>query len=493
MMPVAHSAPGKLLRVLYHAYILRVMISEEAYSMSSMSYILSKLRTQSKGTHADHLLLDLLASGSLAGATFAPRDVFWGQLGGCLEAVDGGTTTVLDHSNINNSPAHADAAIDATKSSGIRSFYAFTPIKRLKSWKPFEWDDELLPAWEMRQLQDLAKRQPFAGGRIKLAFGFDWYFLPRPMVVDLFETVRGLGVKLITSHYSDTPIFGNGSVPALLAEYGLLKKDIIFSHACQADDRDASLLHEYGAFISSTPDTELQLCLGHPICFDPAFYPNSSLGSDLHSVNSSDMLSAMRLALQTSRGTHNQRYLSYTEPVLHHNKANLKALPTIQWHSAPKNPKKTCATAEEAFNLGTIMGAKAVGLEHDIGSLQVGKKADIVIFDATSTSMVCAADNDPVAAIVQHASVRDVETVIIDGEIRKENHQLASITIEDTNFAELGTGTGSAVVEWGDVARELGASRERLRKRWEGIDFEDVTRELISAFRIDETRIVDAL
>ena len=45
--------------------------------------------------------------GSLSGATFAPRDVFWGQLGGCLEALDGGTTTVVDHSNINNSPAHS--------------------------------------------------------------------------------------------------------------------------------------------------------------------------------------------------------------------------------------------------------------------------------------------------------------------------------------------------------------------------------------------------
>lgn len=109
----------------------------------------------------------------------------------------------------------ADAAIDATKSSGIRSFYAFTPIKRLKNWGPFEWDKKLLPAWkmllpvwEMRQLEHLAKRQPFAGGRIKLAFGFDWYFLPRQAIIDVFERVRGLGIKLIKSHSFDTPIFG---------------------------------------------------------------------------------------------------------------------------------------------------------------------------------------------------------------------------------------------------------------------------------------------
>lgn len=49
-----------------------------------------------------------ISTGSQSGATFAPRDVFWGQIGGCLEALDSGTTTVVDHSNINNSPAHSE-------------------------------------------------------------------------------------------------------------------------------------------------------------------------------------------------------------------------------------------------------------------------------------------------------------------------------------------------------------------------------------------------
>ena len=268
---------------------------------------------------------------------------------------------------------------------------------------------------------------------------------------------------------------------------------MIFSHACQADQADASLLHEHGASISSTPDTELQLSLGLPICFEPGFYACSSLGADCHSINSSDILSAMRLALQTARGVHNQRYLSNMELVASKNKLDPKAMPNIAWKAAPKNPKKTCATAEEAFNLGTIMGAKAVGLEDYIGSLEVGKKADIVIFDATSTSMVCASDNDPVAAIVQHASVRDIETVIVDGKIKKENHKLAPVFIENVNFAELGTGTGSAVIEWADVVKELGESRDRLRRRWEGIKFPEVTMELIKAFHIDEANLVEAM
>lgn len=268
---------------------------------------------------------------------------------------------------------------------------------------------------------------------------------------------------------------------------------MLFSHACQADQVDASLLLKYGASISSTPDTELQLSLGLPICFDPRFYPISSLGSDCHSINSSDILSAMRLSLQTSRGIRNQRYLSHMELTPSQKKMDFQAFPEIQWKAAPKNPKKTSTTAAEAFNLGTIMGAKAVNLENDIGSLAVGHKADILIFDATTPAMVCAAETDPVAAIVQHASVRDIETVIIDGQIRKEGFKLTPVVIEDANFAEVGTGTGSAVIGWGDVVRELGASRARLQKRWEGIDFELVTREMIKAYQINEEDIVDTV
>ena len=40
-------------------------------------------------------------------SNYAPEDVFWGELGGCLEAVDAGTTTLVDHAHINISPDHS--------------------------------------------------------------------------------------------------------------------------------------------------------------------------------------------------------------------------------------------------------------------------------------------------------------------------------------------------------------------------------------------------
>jgi cytosine/adenosine deaminase-related metal-dependent hydrolase len=58
-------------------------------------------QTQLKGRHANELLLEYLASGNLQSSNYTREDLYWGQLGGCLEAINAGTTTVVDHSHIN--------------------------------------------------------------------------------------------------------------------------------------------------------------------------------------------------------------------------------------------------------------------------------------------------------------------------------------------------------------------------------------------------------
>ena len=54
------------------------------------------------------LLLILSESGNMQHANYTPKDIFWGELGGCLEALDAGTTTVVDHAHMNDSPAHCE-------------------------------------------------------------------------------------------------------------------------------------------------------------------------------------------------------------------------------------------------------------------------------------------------------------------------------------------------------------------------------------------------
>ncbi|KFY34467.1 hypothetical protein V494_06751 [Pseudogymnoascus sp. VKM F-4513 (FW-928)] len=63
-------------------------------------------QTQLKGRHMDEQLLDYLVAGNMQSYNFTPEDMFWGQLSGCLEAIDAGTTYVLDHSHGNYTIEH---------------------------------------------------------------------------------------------------------------------------------------------------------------------------------------------------------------------------------------------------------------------------------------------------------------------------------------------------------------------------------------------------
>ncbi|KAJ7490947.1 hypothetical protein FB451DRAFT_1124532 [Mycena latifolia] len=434
-------------------------------------------QTQLKGRHANDMLLDYFPKGNFTSSLFTPKDVFWGELGGCMEAIDAGTTMVVDHAHMNYSAEHSSSGISATVASGIRSYFCYTEMGRVASWSPFELSPSFMPDWVQPQLADLAAKQPFGDGRVQLGFAFDGFFLPKQMVVGVYEQVRSLGIKLITSHYvrnaiigmsyahlCSLPLFiletGQHSVVALLNSYGLLKDDVLLSHASCALPEDAVQLAAANAHVSTTPDTELQMAHGSLVCFRPDMQKLSSLGIDCHSNNSGDILSQMRLALQSARGTYNESFTN-----------------------AGKVPRTVAHTVEEAYNLGTIMGARAVGMGPEIGSIAVGKLADLVIFDGESPSMVCAAEHDPVAAIVLHASVRDIDTVIVDGRIRKAGGKLVPVEVVEEGKS----------MEWKDVAKEILKSRERLEEEIGKLDMEAAKMAIMTAFHMDPTKIVDNL
>jgi hypothetical protein len=73
-------------------------------------------------------------------------------------------------------------------------------------------EEEFLPAWLFEQLASLCKAGPLANGRVTMGFAFDSFYLPKDVVVGIFNQVRGLGIKIITSHY----------VPSLLRKFTCL-------------------------------------------------------------------------------------------------------------------------------------------------------------------------------------------------------------------------------------------------------------------------------
>lgn len=95
-----------------------------------------------------------------------------------------------------------------------------------------------------------------------------------------------------------------------------------------------------------------------------------------------------------------------------------------------KGVKRTpqCISAKENFRIATINGAKALGLDQEIGSLEAGKKADIAILNLNTPSLI--PRNNLLAGLSYSANGSEVETVIIDGQITMENRRILTLDEE---------------------------------------------------------------
>lgn len=87
-----------------------------------------------------------------------------------------------------------------------------------------------------------------------------------------------------------------------------------------------------------------------------------------------------------------------------------------------------CVSAKEGFRIATINGAKALGLEKEIGSLEAGKKADIAILNLNSPSLT--PRNNLIAGLSYSANGSEVETVLIDGKVTMENRKILTMDEE---------------------------------------------------------------
>jgi cytosine/adenosine deaminase-related metal-dependent hydrolase len=87
------------------------------------------------------------------------------------------------------------------------------------------------------------------------------------------------------------------------------------------------------------------------------------------------------------------------------------------------------ATAEAIVEKATINGAKALGLEHEIGSLEVGKKADVAIFDMNRADWLPV--HNEVRNLVYAASGDSCESVIVDGRFVMDHRHLATVDEEE--------------------------------------------------------------
>lgn len=249
-----------------------------------------------------------------------------------------------------------------------------------------------------------------------------------------------------------------------LESYGLIKSpsDILLSHATGLDAKEVAKLVETKVPISSTPDTEAQMGFGWPVAFTSGI--NTTFGVDCHTSSTSSILALARSASHMAR---QQDAVAETE--------NGTGAPR-RMHLSPRG------STQEAFNAATINGARAVLLGDHIGSIKVGKLADLVIFDAPSSpSMSCVSESDPLAAVVRHSDVRDVEGVIVDGVWRKKNGKIRPVTVKETG----------ETLEWSQIRDELLKSQRDIQQRQKGLNLDKAREALVAMFYIDKSKLIE--
>lgn len=335
--------------------------------------------------------------------TFAPRyrpeDVYAGDLAGALECVNAGITTLVDWSHINNTPAHPDAAIAALREVGIRAQYAYGSANT--SLNDY-WNNSsiAIPADDVRRVRDTYFSSD--DGLLTMALATRGPgFCQDDVVRAEWRTARDLGIP-ITVHVGMGRLAGRFGMISQLDKLDLLGPDTTYIHCCYFSDEEWQLVAETGGTISIAPQIEAQMGHGWPPVMKAIKYGlPPSLSIDVVTTAPGDMFTQIRAAFAIERARVN----------------------AIAWEADTPVPE-TMLTARDMLQMATINGARVAGVADRTGSLTPGKKADVVVIDATALNV--APVIDPVAAVTLCADVSNVETVIIDGVVRKRDGRLVA-------------------------------------------------------------------
>src|SRR3954447_16767977 len=338
------------------------------------------------------LVLDQLAP------AYRPQDVYAGNYLGSLEAIDAGVTTLLDWSHISNSPEHADEAIRGLADARLRAVYCHgNPNTSLAAW----WfDSELTGGADIRRIRE--RYFSSADLRMTLAMGTRGPGFCTPEVVRHdWELARDVGAP-ISVHVGMGPFAGRMSMVSQLNDMGLLADDTTYIHCNYLSDEEFQLIADTGGKVSIAPSVEMAMGHGTPPTGRALAHGlRPSLSIDVVTTVPGDMFTQMR-------------FMFAMERLLAHEAA----------FAAGSQEEPLLLTSREVLEFATIEGARVCGIEERTGSLTPGKKADLVMIrcDDSNTYPVI----DPVSTVVHQADTRNVDTVMVDGELLKRDGKLVS-------------------------------------------------------------------
>lgn len=313
--------------------------------------------------------------------------VRWGTRLGCLEMIQGGTTTFVDMYY------YEDAVADETARAGMRAVLGETvldfPAPDNKTWDAaMAYAEKFAAKWKGHSLitPAIAPHAPYtvSTDHLKQTHSFSQR-LGVPLIIHIAEDPAE--VKTIRERY------GASSV-AYLDRIGLLDERVIAAHMVWPTSDDINTLVKRSVGVAHCPQSNMKLAAGAaPV---PAMLKAGvavGLGTDGAASNND-----LNLWEEIDTAAKLHKFTS-------------------------KDP--TVINAREALEMATIRGARAIHQDKEIGSLEAGKRADLIIVDLES------AHQTPVyniySALVYATKASDLETVIVNGRIIMQNRRVLTI------------------------------------------------------------------
>lgn len=324
---------------------------------------------------------------------FTPEDIYIATLAGGLNQINCGTTTLVDWCHNNPTPQHTDRAIDGLLESGIRAVFMHGSPKPDPAPGQRHFSEIPHPRSEIERLL----KTRFCGSQKLVTLGMAIlgpHFSTYEVARHDFGLARELG--LVASMHCGGPAAVSADGWERLADGGLLGDNNNIVHGTSLSDAQLAMMIGLGVTFSLAPETEMTQGHGHPITGRlRRLGAAPSLGVDLESAISGDMFTVARMALGAQRAADN---------------AESK-------NTSGQLPASSTISCREALEWITIRGAEALKLEKSIGSLSVGKQADIVMVRATDLNMWPV--HDPVVSLVMQTSLANIDTVMVAGSVKK--------------------------------------------------------------------------
>lgn len=321
------------------------------------------------------------------------EDAYWGTCLGLLEMIESGTTGFIDM-NITMEPccrAIAEAGLRGMVSRGLvgegpDDEGAIARIKETMEAREKYLDNDLIEIC-------MGPHAPYSCSE-KLQKYIGELAMEYNMKVNMHLSESRKEVADCKKKYKASPI-------ALAERAGLFNNRTIAAHCVHLSSDDLDILANNHVTVASNPVSNMKL--GNGVAPVPQMLERG-----------------INVALGTDGAASNNTLNMFHE----------LSVMTLIHKGATENAQ--CITAKEGLRMMTTAGAKAMGKEYEIGSVETGKKADLIILNTNTASFV--PKNDYITNLAYSCNGSEVETVIVNGKILMENREVLVLDKEKIFF-----------------------------------------------------------